>query len=258
MKTLSAIFAACCALLGPGYAQAGNLIDVQVISRISGRPLPVYVHSGKSYVVGTPGERYSLLLTNRTGARVMGVLSVDGVNAITGDTAAPNQVGYVLNPYQIAEIAGWRKSNDEVARFYFTPLPDSYAARTERPDNVGVIGIAAFREYVEPVVISQPTPYLDKSARDSAAPPSPAAGATGSLARRAEPSERLGTGHGEREVSPVSNTAFRRASNSPDETVSIWYDSRERLASRGILPRRIQTCTEPQAFPAHFVPDPRS
>lgn len=258
MKIPSAIFAVCFALSGPGFAQAGNLIDVQIISRNSGKPLPVYVHSGKSYVVGTPGERYSLLLTNRTGARVMGVLSVDGVNAITGDTAAPNQVGYVLNPYQTAEIAGWRKSNDEVARFYFTPLPDSYAARTDRPDNVGVVGIAAFREYVEPVVISQPAPYLDKSARDAAAPPSAAASAAGALKQRAEQSERLGTGHGEREISPVSNTAFRRASSSPDETISIWYDSRERLASRGILPRRVQSCAEPQAFPAYYVPDPRS
>ena len=40
-------------------------------------------------------------MTNRTGARVLTVLSVDGVNAITGQTASPNQSGYVLEPVGI-------------------------------------------------------------------------------------------------------------------------------------------------------------
>jgi hypothetical protein len=38
------------------------------------------------------------------------VPSVDGVNAITGETASPEQSGYVLEPYGFVEIAGWRKS----------------------------------------------------------------------------------------------------------------------------------------------------
>lgn len=254
MKKLSAIVATCFALLYSVLAHAGNLVDVQVISKSSGRPLPLYMHSGKSYVVGNPGERYSIQLRNRSNARVMGVLSVDGVNAITGETAAPNQVGYVLDPYQVAEIAGWRKSNDEVARFYFTALPDSYAARTDRPDNVGVIGLAVFREYVEPVAISKPQPYANQAARDAAAPSAEAS--AGSMARRAE--EKLGTGHGERELSSVTHTEFRRATKSPAEVVAIWYDSRDRLASRGVLPHQTQYCADPQPFPSHYVPDPRS
>ena len=40
---------------------------------------------------------------------------------------------------------------DDVAQFYFTDLPDSYAARTGRPRNVGVIGVAVFREAPPPV-----------------------------------------------------------------------------------------------------------
>src|SRR3546814_1568020 len=85
-------------------------------------------------------------LTNTSGERVLVVLSVDGVNAVTGEDADPSQAGYVLAPWQSTEIDGWRKSLDEVARFRFTDLPDSYAARTGRPGNVGVIGIAVFRE----------------------------------------------------------------------------------------------------------------
>src|SRR3546814_3906476 len=60
------------------------------------------------------------------------LLSVDGVNAVTGEDADPSQAGYVLAPWQSTEIDGWRKSLDEVARFRFTDLPDSYAARTGR------------------------------------------------------------------------------------------------------------------------------
>lgn len=83
----------------------------------------------------------------------MVVLSVDGVNVISGETAASQQSGYVLGPWEQTEISGWRKSQQEVAQFYFTALPDSYAARTERPDNVGVIGAAVFREKVEPLLV---------------------------------------------------------------------------------------------------------
>ncbi len=259
MKYISAIFAVCITLLGSGLTHAGNLIDMQVVSRVTGRTLPVYVHYGKSYVIGTPGERYGIRLANRTSARVMGVLSVDGVNAITGDTAAPNQVGYVLDPYQVAEIAGWRKSNDEVARFYFTSLPDSYAARTDRPGNVGVIGLAVFQEYAEPVAIARPAPFAGKAKREPAAAATPSMqedGTAGSLASRAQ--EKLGTGHGEREFSAVTHTEFRRATSSPAEVVAIWYDSRERLASRGVLPHHPQYCADPQPFPTHYVADPGS
>jgi hypothetical protein len=137
-------------------------------------------------------------------------------------------------------------------------LPDSYAARTDRPENVGVIGVAAFREYEEPVGISQTQPYLDGSARDAAKAPGAPTASAGMMARRAE--ERLGTGHGERETSVVSQTSFRRASSSPDQVTSIWYDSRERLAALGIIPPpyRPPYAAEPQPFPGHFVPDPGS
>jgi hypothetical protein len=81
----------------------------------------------------------------------MAVTSVDGVNVISGETAAVNQSGYVFYAWQAYDIAGWRKSNQEIAAFTFTSIPKSYAARTGRPQNVGVIGVALFRErYVPP------------------------------------------------------------------------------------------------------------
>ncbi|UCE31785.1 MAG: hypothetical protein JSW68_02225, partial [Burkholderiales bacterium] len=137
-------------------AQAGRLIDMQIVNRSTGEVLSTYRHHGRVYVAGTPGDRYAVRLVNRSGGRVLVVLSVDGVNAVTGETASPEQSGYVLGPYGSAEIAGWRKSLREVAQFYFTALPDSYAARTDRPDHVGVIGAAVFREQVRR---AEPVPY---------------------------------------------------------------------------------------------------
>ena len=115
---------------------------VEIVDRSEGRVLPIYWHDGRRYVIGKPGNEYAIRVRNTGGGRVLAVMSVDGINIITGDTASPQQSGYVLAPYESADIGGWRKSMSRTAAFYFTALSDSYAARTGRPDNVGVIGVA--------------------------------------------------------------------------------------------------------------------
>ena len=142
----SLICSALLALVLASPARAGNLLDLSVVDRDSGETLSTYVQNGKLYVPGTPGHRYAVRLSNRTGARVLAVLSVDGVNAVSGETANANQSGYVLDAWESTEINGWRKNLNEVAQFNFTSLPDSYAAQTGRPANVGVIGVAVFTE----------------------------------------------------------------------------------------------------------------
>lgn len=265
----------CSALLALSIAapaQAGNLLDLDVVDRDTGSTLPTYEQDGRLYVVGVPGHRYSVRLSNRTGARVLAVLSVDGVNAVTGETASSSQNGYVLDAWQSADIKGWRKNLNEVAQFNFTSLPNSYAARTGRPTNVGVIGVAVFTEKVEQPELSfereAPRPWAKRSEADAAAaapaPPAPAAesGIAASAAKRApldavrQKSERLGTGHGQREWARVTTTHFERASQYPAETLSIWYDSYRNLAERGIVPRRPIARFVPDPFPNGFVADP--
>src|SRR6516225_1326939 len=133
MKTLLHL-ATIAALSCTPAVHAGNLIDLAVIDRDTGTTLNAYPRDGKFYVAGAPGHRYGVRLINRTGARVLAVLSVDGVNAVSGETANPDQSGYVLDPYQSTEVDGWRKSMSEIAQFNFTALGNSYAARTGRPD----------------------------------------------------------------------------------------------------------------------------
>ena len=119
---------------------------LEVYDRTGGHTLPIYMHDGRMYVAGEPGHQYELRLSNRSDQRVLAVTSVDGVNVISGETAESQQSGYVLDPWADLSVDGWRKSMDEVATFYFTRLSKSYAARTGRPHDVGVIGVAVFRE----------------------------------------------------------------------------------------------------------------
>ena len=255
IAVIAALLSACM-----GAARAGSLVDVAVINRATGERISGYAHRGRVYVPGAPGTKYSLLLSNKTGERVLAVASVDGVNVVTGETATPAQSGYVLEPWESVDIAGWRKSMDEVAAFVFTPLPDSYAARTGRPGNVGVIGVAVFREYQPPrppAVLQQPAPSSGLGRRESDARASaPDAASADALARVAPvPAEKLGTGHGEREASEARWTQFRRASDSPSELLALYYDSRANLVARGIIPGRPRA--EPNPFPGfRFAPDP--
>lgn len=258
MRTLFLLVSAVLLQACTSIVEAGSLLDLQVIDRASGRVLETWPYRGNQYVAGNPGDRYTLRLTNRSAGRVLAVVSVDGINAVSGETASPSQTGYVLEAYASAEISGWRKSMREVAQFYFTALPDSYAARTDRPDNVGVIGVAVFRERPQP----RPQLSLEQSLSKGSPAPSAAAGAAQDAAAPAESrakreSERLGTGHGEREYAPTEYTEFRRTSDSPNEVVTLRYDRRANLLAMGVIPKPSpRPQPQPQPFPAGFTPDP--
>ena len=230
---------------------ARDLVRLDVVDRDAATVLPQYAHRGDAWIAGIPGHRYAVRLANTSGERVLVVLSVDGVNAVTGETAAPGQAGYVLGPWETAEIAGWRKSLDNVAEFLFTDVPDSYAARTARPADVGVVGIAVFRE-------APPAPpiVLQGEARAQAKASAPAARAEAATADATAAPQQLGTGHGQRAWSPVGRTHFVRASRSPAQLRQLRYDDAESLAARGILPRAWIAERRPTAFPGGFVADP--
>ena len=320
---VAAAVAAAATVAVPAMASATTLpqssFDVQIFDRTEGRLLPTYQYQGRTYVIGKPGNEYSISLRNRGGERMMAVTSVDGVNIVSGQTASAMQSGYVLSPWQTADIAGWRKSLDNTAAFYFTDLGDSYAARTGRPNNVGVIGVAVFRErrvaaYAPPVVPS-PRYRSDEQRYPSSAPsempsradatndgpgspPSPPASSSGAgslsgearssnnaqspsqSSQQSQPSQSsqsgdsresyraeksLGTGHGRIEDSRTRYTDFQRASSTPDQVITIQYDTYNNLAAIGVPVWRDgnderYSRRDPRPFPRDptlgFVPDP--
>ena len=257
----------------------GGIAQVAIIDRRSGVELSPHLYHGEYWVAGTPGATYAIEIRNRIGERILAVTSVDGVNVISGATAGWNQTGYVFDPGVGYQITGWRKSDAEVAAFTFTASPNSYAERTGRRANIGIIGVAVFRErqpqpvYVPPVTTPSPEPA--ESARAAPAPPTGSrelnsATRSDSSAQTAAPpihvtpapafAPKLGTGHGEREASYVSNTEFSRMQPQPNEVIRIRYDSLDNLIAMGIVERRHPAPQITNPFPAsaeqQYVPDP--
>ncbi len=201
-----------------GTRVGGPLLQMTVYDRDSRQQLPIYRHDGRYYVAGVPGHRYELNLQNRSAVDVLGIVSVDGVNAISGKTADWSQDdGYVLDSGMAYAVKGWRKSQSQVAGFVFADAGDSYASRTGRPDNVGVISIAVFRSRVAAEAADrdemsgiEPEPAASRQGGMPAPPtiasPADAIAAAPSLAERASKDARvakadapLGTGFGQRE-----------------------------------------------------------
>lgn len=85
--------------------------------------------AGRAFAHGGLAE---ISVYDRRREEILAVVSVDGVNVITGQSADPAQSGYVLSPHARLDIQGWRRSLSQTAAFYFTSLADSYAARTGR------------------------------------------------------------------------------------------------------------------------------
>jgi hypothetical protein len=254
-------FAILCAGITLNAHAVGRLADISIVDRISGTQIPTHYYRGEYWVAGTPGTGYAVSIRNSLGERILAVTAIDGINVISGDTANWSQTGYVFGPRQDYQIAGWRKSNSEVAAFEFTAVPNAYATRTGRPENVGVIGVALFRER---------SPVAAEQARalrlDSPLDPSASAAAEGSLLGRfvdgatAGVPQALGTGHGEREYSYVHDVDFERLHSTPDEVIRIRYDSLQNLVALGVIRQPQQPTTAPNAFPdsplARYVPDP--
>jgi hypothetical protein len=257
----------------------GRLADVTIVDRETGQPLRAYYHHGEYWIAGRPGARYGIRVQNTQPYRLMAVTSVDGVNVITGATAGFNQTGYVFDAHSSFEIAGWRKSDSEIAAFEFTAVPESYAARTGRPQNVGVIGLAIYRERRPPPLAVEPQAYDDRLpgtadasrdvSREDVGAPSPATAAGGvtdkaerrqnesSLASRV--AQQLGTGHGQRESSYVTQVGFERDSTTPAEIIRIRYDCYDNLVAMGVIPRARPAYPAPEPFPDRrlsYVPDP--
>jgi hypothetical protein len=228
-----------------------GMADVAIIDRDRGVALTTYCYHGEYWVAGTPGARYAIEIRNRLGERLLAVTSVDGINVISGASAGWDQVGYVFRAGDQYQVTGWRKSDAEVAAFTFADWSNSYAVRTGRPANVGIIGIAIFRERrAEPLY--SPQMHTGRTAESAAHAPTTAAAAAAA--------PELGTAHGEREYSYVSQTDFLRAQPQPNQVIRIHYDSLDGLVARGIVPRPRPEPASAEPFPAspdeRYTPDP--
>lgn len=126
-------------------------VDLEV--RIGDRTVTHYRHEGKTFVEGREGSEFAIRITNPHSFRIKAVVSLDGVNVVSGKPAsgAADDTGYVLNPSESHTILGYRLTDTEVARFRFTKASSSYAQDTKgMTGTTGVIAARAYREKAVP------------------------------------------------------------------------------------------------------------
>ncbi|BDG01252.1 hypothetical protein [Anaeromyxobacter oryzae] len=237
-------------------AARGGPYTVDLVDE-GGAVLPTFEHRGRTYVLGSLGRRYLVRVRNGTPRRVEVVVSVDGRDVLDGRPAALERRGYVVEPWGEVTVDGYRLSLDAVAAFRFSSVPRSYAARKGDARDVGVIGVAVFRERTPPPIAAPyPRPYEEDErapydgdpsasrarpgaaapeARSDAVPAQPAPGATANAERRrgtARPG--LGTEFAEEHGSRAYRVTFQRESARPAQVVTLRYDDRDGLLALGV------------------------
>lgn len=201
----------------------------------------------RAYLEARPQARYSIRARNRTGERLGIVIAVDGRNIISGERSelAPRESMYVLDPYQSATYRGWRTSSEEVRRFFFTDVDESYASRIGDESAMGVIAAAVYKGAR---VASRA--QRRAAGRDTAAP----AAADGSAEPRAERSAQAGTGFGESHHSRAVRVAFSPARRASERSF-FKYEWAEQLCARGVKSCEPANRFWPEAWQG-FVPFP--
>jgi len=256
MKTVAAVILAIVWSAVQVWAgSVGDAVEVRIVTD-NGRTLPTYPvktrHSIKKvYAEAVKGDYYRIEVRNRLSRRVGVVIAVDGRNIISGEKSwmKNSERMYILEPYAAGEFSGWRSSNERVNRFYFTDVPDSYAAAFSDETAMGVISVAAYpevrRHQPAPQVQSPPAPswqrdMAGKSAgsagRADTAPPAPAGEMSRNRAAKSESNtpESAGTGYGHEEYSPVRTVAFEPESRAV-ETIHLKYEWRSTLCRLGVI-----------------------
>jgi hypothetical protein len=236
-----------------GLAEApGSLVAVAV--QAGGRSAPLYPApdgSGRYYIEAREGAPYLIRLCNRSGERVGVVLTVDGLNAISGRRDGGRERMYVLDPWGRATVRGWRTSLQEVRHFTFVDEEVSYAARTGQSNSrMGWIEVSVYRERRRwrrsPLSDSVPL-RRDRGAAEERSDQSDAARApseptaegeartmekgVGASPGRSYP----GTGWGSRTQDPAVLVQFD-PEPSPSQTTTLRYEYRDALVALGVLP----------------------
>lgn len=273
--------------------------DFEVEVLVNGSPVREYWKDGRTFVEGRKGQEYSLRIRNNGWRRILAVPSVDGLSVINGQVAdVAGSPGYVIGPHDSVEISGWRKSNDDVARFVFSDKEKSYANRKGKDENRGVIGVAMFYEKIQSFVefpayplnmfsaqarriIDEANEILDKSIFGGQKPFSTGNINDAMMYNSSEPAcynlradnsgnfslskidakdqvSDLGTGWGENKFSPVKDVEFKKDSEFPSAIFEIFYATKDALKDLGIDVGVKPAYIYPSAFGGSFCEPPRS
>ena len=134
-----------------------NMHNVSMHVQVNGRACKEYSHKGMSFIEARNGTNYTVKIKNDNPYRIMTVVSVDGLDVISGKVAAESDTGYIIDAHGTLDVKGYRISDKDCASFIFTSKGKSYVQQTKGgAGNCGVIGLRAFGEKTNRITL----PYI--------------------------------------------------------------------------------------------------
>ena len=270
-----------------------NNFEVEIL--VNGNKVKEYSHEGKVYVEAKHGSRYSIKIKNNSYRRILAVPTVDGLSVLDGKEGSLKSRGYIVDAYSCITIDGWRRSDDEVAEFYFSDKDDAYGARIGKNGNEGIIGVAIFYEklwkYTSSIKIRDIRPWwndwlddspyigtitskifnlsshdstlrgcqsMSSSSINNSSIESSDKNRDSSYNKSTLMEQKVGTGWGSDKTSKVSAVNFDREEY-PDSVFEIRYNSKEELEKAGINLSKppVYTNGGPKAFPGEYCQPPQ-
>jgi len=235
---LAIIMAAAMPAFAMGRQPSQEVVSIKIVSD-TGRTFQAIPHDDfwkgsthifKKYLVARKGEKYGIIIGNKSSDRIGVVIAVDGRNIISGRQSdlAGNENMYIVNPHETVQYDGWRTSQDQIHRFYFTDETDSYTVKTFADASaLGVIAVAVYKEK------QQRMPQLERKGEAPAAG-TPLTKKAEQGADRALANESAGTGFGDARYSPVITVQFN-PERAPIQQTLIKYEWREVLCMKGVM-----------------------
>lgn len=222
--------------------------DCEVRILVNGKPIHQYRdYSGNVWVEAHEGSSYSIEVKNNSYGRKLCVISVDGINVITGEPAEMKpKDGYVVDRYIPLQIEGWRISDSKVKEFVFTFNKNkSYACKLgEGKENLGVIGVLVYDEKPPVWYYNKELRSIDsiyKTSYDSGTPCLNDYVSVNCCASSIE--MQAGTAKGKELQSFVTTTTFEESGSY--QMYSIYYNSRAELLKAGIIKEKEHTLPQP-------------
>ena len=247
---------------------------------INGNSVATYTKDGKKYIEAKDGSEYEILIKNNGPNRILAVTSVDGLNVLTGESATPDDSGYVVSGYSNCRIKGFRYNDEKVGAFKFVKKENSYASSKQNNTdiNCGVIGVIIYSEKVnylittnsplDPSFYNVPdyNPYRSMPNWTCDNRPNLLGGCYTSTVSCNNISDLksdnslksnslkfdMGSGWGKSKDSKVVDTEFEKGYAL--YTMDIYYASRQSLLDMGVIQSNVTQISFPKSFTKYATP----
>jgi len=257
--------------------------NYELVVLVNGKPIREYSHDGKIFIEGRPNSTYSIKIKNNTHKGALAIISVDGINVISGDIATEQGAGYVVDKRSSTVIKGFRQDMNSVGAFKFCKSGSSYCNEVGMKGNNGVIGVVIVEEkertfnyrsinicststlnrsgFNKPRTKSASSDMLDCSAAgamtysDDSGSRSFTMGASAASAPEPEPSFSVGTTWGEEINDSAKRVEFEASTKT--HMFEMYYGTKSDLKKMGVPLEKKSKMNFPKAF-GEFAKPPKN